>query len=398
MNNKIGICSTIGFFVVNFTALHALIPGNSYVRPGLLFTIILILLAITRINNAGWYNPIGKWRLIFCLTIIPGIFIGYGTGIARSCFITNLQDFIGSFLALSIFINSVEKLRLFNKIILITALVLSIYVIAHNGHGPGILVDENDVGLSMVMLFPFAYFNLVNTDSWIKKTALVILMVSLLLAIAITFSRGTMVGIIPTILLIWMISRKKIMTFVCLMLLIIIVLVWGPPGLIDEFKTIGNTNEGTASSRRYFWELSIELFKKRPVFGVGAGCWGNAIWSGLLVLPRHVSNMTAHSVYFQLISELGIMGIAAWCMLIAITIKTGLKIINKTSSLINKNTNNDPDTIFVNIFTKSLLIGLTGGLVCGFFISFLFYPHLYTYIALIQTAYQIMLRRESIIQ
>ena len=40
---------------------------------------------------------------------------------------------------------------------------------------------------------------------------------------------------------------------------------------------------------------------------------------------------------------------------------------------------------FLQSFTKSLVIGLLGGLICGIFLSFLFYSYIYVFIGILQT-------------
>lgn len=391
MLNKIGIIATIVFFIVNFTALHTLIPGVKVFRPGLLCTIILFFAILPEIRKINWYSPLGKWRLFFFIAIIPGIFFGFGTGKVRSGLVTNFQDFIGSFLALSAFFKTTESLRVLNKVILVCSGILAVFVITHSGQGPGILIDENDVGLVLVMLLPFVYFNIKLAPTKLKKALLYLLLFCLVLAVARTVSRGAMVGLLPTLFIIWFQSKKKIQTIFGVIIILSAVIFFGPPELLNEFKSIGDTNEGTAGSRRYFWQLSIELFKVRPVFGVGAGCWGNAVWSNLIYLPRHVSNMTPHSVYFQLISELGLVGIIAWGMLTFKTFSTGIFIKKMCTGFIlhTDNIEEKDDLQFIMMFSNSLMVGLIGGLICGVFLSFLFYPHFYTFVALMQATYSI---------
>jgi hypothetical protein len=395
MKSKFGLILVIVFFVVSFTSLHTLIPGIKYVKPGLLTTILLIPLIIKNLRNVEWSNPLGKWRLLFLLVIIPGIFIGFGTGRVRSVFVTNGQEFLGSFLATCVFVQSIGDLRRINQVVLVTSCIMAFYVIIHHGEGPGMVVDENDVGLVLVMLLPFSYFNFINSVNKIQKILFGSFFLLILLAIATTFSRGAMVGTLPTLLIIWLKSRKKVLTVVCIVVILIAVILWGPPGLLNEFKSIGQADEGTAGSRRYFWDLSIELFKKKPIFGVGARCWGNAVWSGLISLPRHVSNSTPHSVYFQLLSELGLVGVFVWVTLTVKAFLIGNRIKNASMNYVDTcdNMNEMNDVKLLLTFTNSLLVGMIGGLICGMFLSFLFYPHFYVYIGFLQVAYNIARQR-----
>jgi O-antigen ligase len=229
------------------------------------------------------------------------------------------------------------------------------------------------------------------------KTALILCLILILLAIARTFSRGAMVGSLPTLFFIWLKSKNKFVVLLFLIAVLFIIVVNSPPELIAKYKTIQDPNAGTAGIRRYYWALSIELFKVRPIFGVGACCWANAIWSGLIYLPKTVTNVTPHSVYFQLISELGICGIVTWVVLLFATFKTSSN-INGITRFVKENCSDDSklmDIAIVEVFSNSLTIGLIGGLICGAFLSFLYYSQLYFYIAIMQATLLIALKLSS---
>lgn len=135
-----------------------------------------------------------------------------------------------------------------------------------------------------------------------------------------------MVGILPTLLLIWFRSKKKLISLILLCIVGTIVVLNAPEKLVSEFASISDTEGGTAGTRRYYWELSIEMFKRKPILGVGPHCWGNAIWSGLVPTNKTVRNATPHSVYFQLISEMGAVGTFLWVGLLLSAFFTSSKI------------------------------------------------------------------------
>lgn len=385
--NVIGLYACVIYFVITFSQLHMIIPGLKYLKLGFLSSLVLLFLVLPELKKMEWYKPLGKWRLLFILAIIPGMFIGFATGKTRGVIFNSLQDFLVSFIAFSIFINSVNKLQLINKVLLLTSFLIGAYVLTHGGQGPGILIDENDVGLVLVMLLPFAYFSISIYPKKSTKIFLVGLVIFILLAIARTISRGAMVGALPTLVVIWLNTKHKIVTLLFLICLLFVTVAFGPPELINEFKSIKNTNEGTAGTRRYFWQLSIEMFKQRPIFGVGAGGWGHAVWSGLIYLPQHVGNSTPHSVYFQLLSELGIVGTFIWTMLIISTFRVAKRINTVIGIKLKEDTTEVSELVLLKTFSRSLTVGLFGGMVCGLFLSFLFYSYLYMYIGLLQTVF-----------
>ncbi len=380
---SIGLFASAIFFLINFSQLHVLIPGIKYLKLGLLTSIILSISIFPDIFKKEWYTPLGKWRLLFILSLVPGMFFGFSTGYPRTAVIISLQDFIAGFIAPCIFIRGVKELKTFNKIIILTTLFISIYVIMNHGHGPGVLVDENDVGLVLVMLLPFTYLSMNMSNKRTFKIGCLLLFFLSLLAIASTISRGAMVGTLPTLIAIWLNSRRKLLTVFSMLLVLVICVFLAPPNLMHEFESIKNVDQGTAHSRRYFWQLSMEMFNQRPIFGVGAMSWGSALWSGKLHLHliESVPISTPHSLYFQILSELGLVGAICWLLLMFKTFQVGTKI--KKAAYINF-PDGDEEIDFILLFMKCIIIGLIGGLISGLFLSFMMYPHLYAFIALMQ--------------
>jgi O-antigen ligase len=389
--DKLGLVLCVIYFVVSFSQFHIMIPGLKYLKLGLISSVILFVLIIPYLAKAEWFSPLGKYRILFLLSLLPGLIWGFSTGKTLGLLIVALQDFIAGFIGICMFVKSTDKLQVFNKILICTALFISIFVLTHGGHGPGLLFDENDVGLVLTMLCPFAYFTIATNIKRLWKIIMGLLLVLVLAAIASTLSRGAMVGILPILFIIWLKSKNKIISLLFIVVTVLLVVFLGPPQLINEFRSIQDTKGNTAGERRYFWDLSTELFKKKPIFGVGAGGWNTAIWSGLIYLPRGVRNQTPHSTYFQLLSELGIFGVISWSLLILTTFKTSLNIKKIVQSI--KSQCNEMEilkmAIFLETFSMSLAIGLVGGMICGLFLSFLFYPYIYFYITLMQVSFVI---------
>jgi O-antigen ligase len=174
-------------------------------------------------------------------------------------------------------------------------------------------------------------------------------------------------------------------------------LVLAPPDFMKEFESIADTDAGTAGTRRYFWDLSVQMFLERPVFGVGASCWGNALYSGLIEEPLYRAHMTPHSIYFQLITELGAVGTFLWmgclsAVILGLASLRGARLDADAGRVLAADP--DPavlrklraDSVFMRNFVPSLAIGIVGYMVCGAFLSVLYYPGFPLFAALVQAA------------
>jgi len=308
--------------------------------------------------------------------------------------------FFSGFFALCLFTRTIDNLRTIMNLLVITSLLCSIYVIAHGGKGPGMLIDENDVASFLVMLLPVSYFLLGIATSLFARLGLTSIFFVNLIAIAATLSRGGMVGTLPTLFFIWYKSKRKILTLVFVIIAVFAVVQWGPPSLMNEFSSISNKDDRTANSRMYFWGLSFQMMLKKPVFGVGANSWANAIWAGIVPLEKNVDNITPHSLYFQLLSELGVVGTIVFLLFFVGStkiIKNIFRLIGLLKSPINDDTEieNIKEVRFCELYVQSILTGIVGFMVCSLFISTLYYPHYYYYTFILVAIYNILLATES---
>lgn len=409
----IGAWLVMGILWVDMGRIQDMIPILKYTKPGFLIQLGLFVLVLANLSRLRFNQPLIVWRFLFLLSVVPGLFVGYGTGRVRMVFETEVQRFLSGFLGMVLFIRGLADLKRMHSAIVYLAFLLSLWTLTHGGCGPGLLRDENDIAMFLVMLLPFSYMKSTLETNALRKGFCMLVFLLTLAGIASTISRGGMVGALPTLGFIWLKSKRKILSLVLLAISLALTVAFGPEKLISEFKTIGDTNEGTASSRLYFWGLSWEMMKLRPLFGVGAMCWGNGVWgmvqSGELVIPSRIGNMTPHSVYFQLISEVGILGTVAWVGLLGVVAKALYSIresaLNRQmGAVLGRMTN--PAAIHhamemqshVKAASVSLAICILGFLLASAFLSVLFYPQLYFFVALIQATKNIWERELVILQ
>jgi hypothetical protein len=129
------------------------------------------------------------------------------------------------------------------------------------------------------------------------------------------------------------------------------------------------------------------MVRDNPIFGVGAGYFGVAYGSRYAdpgdTGPWH----NAHSIYFQIIGELGIPGIAAllWC--IFGNLLENQKVLRAVRA-------RNPDAVAhssqVLASTSAAMIALAVG---GAFLSAVYYPHIYMVAALMTAARRVAQRQ-----
>lgn len=293
-----------------------------------------------------------------------------------------------SVIATVLAVSTLERLRYFLGFLSLIFVVLAIWVITHGGKGPGGFVeDENDAALVLVTGLPLVAIWCSISESKKVRFFSVVGVLLVVSGIVASSSRGGFVGLVAVILLMLWFSRKRwrnLLAFVFLGFVLgglLITLL--PKGYVDDMKTIQNTNEGTANLRFLHWTTAIEIFKDNPVFGVGPDNypWRSNEYFHLSPYfkegARFRSGRQAHSLYFTLIPELGLMGVVIFLYLI-------LKFNSRSKMILRKFRKKYIDKTDVSLYsmTQALRIGMAGFLISATFISVLYYPIFWHLIAI----------------
>ena len=247
----------------------------------------------------------------------------------------------------------------------------------------GFLGDANDFSMALNMILPFTLFGLFTARKAIGKVYYIILICLFVFIIVITESRGGFVGLASVLLYCWIRSNKKIILAFIMSILVIFAISTAPPTYWDEVRSIQTENTevnkyGTGAQRIYAWKIGWRIFLDNPIIGVGQG---NYPWRvgetedamGVQWQTRSLAGRAAHSLYFTLLPELGIVGVILFLLMIVYSIRD-LNYIKKISRSVNKNI--FPEEAKKLYYLALALEGsLIGFLTSSTFISTLYYPN-----------------------
>jgi putative inorganic carbon (hco3(-)) transporter len=178
--------------------------------------------------------------------------------------------------------------------------------------------DPNTLANSLVLAVPFMAFAV----GWAKRRLLefvsVMLAIAVVFTIAITGSRGGVMGLLVVLFLIWLTSKHRLVT----MMIFLVVVAIGWLALPEQYKaryssvTSVATGEVDPSTQGRYdaWHAGVHMFYARPLFGIGVGNFAVAYASGDYSDRGHW--LAPHSLYVQLIAELGLTGVLAFVPLI----------------------------------------------------------------------------------
>jgi putative inorganic carbon (hco3(-)) transporter len=251
------------------------------------------------------------------------------------------------------------------------------------------LGDGNDFALSVNIVLPMCLFLLANEVKIRQKIVWGIFLLFLILAIVATQSRGGTLALVAVGLFYWAKSNRKGMMAAAAVAGVIVVFALAPPAYFERMHDVANTEEGSAQGRIQAWGAAMRMVADHPIFGVGAGHFGVAYGTKYQHGPGGPWH-NAHSIYFQILGELGIPGISVllWCIIGNLNgNRRVLKEIRERGA-----GGSAAVTEQVLASTSAAMISFAVG---GAFLSAVYYPHVYMVAAIMTASRRVALRQAS---
>lgn len=376
------------YLFVYYTRIQDNIPGlNTFPWVGalaLLFAISGIWLFLTS-KRRLLTTPVG---LVFWLGILFGISgIGAISVVAYKMSLEWTLEIFMQCAAWVIVFSSVSHFLKLHHFWVIIYCVIAIFTINNGGRGPGDFVkDENDVCLALGMGIPFAFYalyqkNLSNKRRLFYCAALILVFIGIIA----TSSRGGFLGVVAGLLAIWWMGRNRLKVAMLSLFGAIIaggaVLSFIPDSYVEDMQSISDTENGTRLERLRTWEISWEMFKANPILGVGAGNFRNTVhlyqdkaswWTGR---ERSLSGRESHSLYFQVLPELGLVGLSIYFYAMCILPLRLLRITKRLDTT-------DSCQLQIKLFCQALIASMAVYAVAAAFISVAYYPHVPIWLAM----------------
>lgn len=186
--------------------------------------------------------------------------------------------------------------------------------------------DPNTLAATLLFTIPLAIALLVRGNPvWMRIVGLASIALNAI-TIVDTGSRGAAMGLIFLVLLL-MLYRPKYL--VCLPVLIALSpVIWSviPQQYKARYKTVDHLKTDESYQNRLLsWKGGVAMFESNPVTGIGSGLYGIAngekYWPG--IGRKHYLN--AHSLYFQTLGELGLLGIVTFVGYLISVVRVNLR-------------------------------------------------------------------------
>ena len=169
----------------------------------------------------------------------------------------------------------------------------------------------------LLLIIPLTLACLFQKGEKHRKLFYSLSLVLMLICLVFTWSRGAWLGFLVGTLLFFMILSKKAVLGLLGLVVVSPLLSWLVPNAVAErFLSIGNLAESSVSYRISVWYGMVELLKKTWWSGIGVG---NAAFEAVYPSVALVGAGTiehAHSIYLQLLAELGIPGLLVFLLIL----------------------------------------------------------------------------------
>ena len=218
-------------------------------------------------------------------------------------------------------INSVQIHRLL-KVFIFSGIYLAIYSLTHAGRGPGgFLGDENDLCLTLTLFLSYALVMTPTSKTrWVKFVYIgsALLMLG---GIVASNSRGGFVGLVAAFGYYILGSSRKLSVILTTIVIILVGAIFAPQSYWDEMSTIKNTSTGTADQRKKIWGTAFRVWADPPHIPAGVGMRNIPYWladyepaENKTKYGKSIGGRAVHSLYFELLSELGLIGVLLFLM------------------------------------------------------------------------------------
>lgn len=295
------------------------------------------------------------------------------------------------YLGIIIFVNSWARIQTLMTVWLGVHVVLAVMGIMNEGRGVGgWLGDENDFCMEMNMVVPFAFFMFQMPTKRTKKIAYMAMLGLFVFTAMVTLSRGGFIGLASVGLYCWLRSSKKLRAVLLVGILVIFMFLlapakyWEEVGSITDDQTLGT---GTGGERLYTWGIGLDMFLSNPIIGVGQE---NFPWTsqryeaGRTFNTRSFAGRAAHSMYFQLFPELGLVGAGILGAMLFYTLRDLRRVDRFSRSYREASGTSEEESEQIRsafYYACAMEASMIGFLVSSVFISTLYYPSFWVMMA-----------------
>jgi O-antigen ligase len=382
------ICS---YLFVEFVRPQSIIPALNFLPWAMIF-ILFSAIGACLDKSVTWVSaPANKWMVLLSITIIISVAAAFYPEISKKRFMDFFNWVIIYFLIITI-INTKERFYVFLCVFLISGAKIAVgtaKVWVFRGFSftswglsgpPGFFQNSGELAILMLILFPLFFYLSQALKPRVPKWEfyiLTILWVCPILTILGASSRGAQIALVLELFIIFRKSFFRIKPLLFVLILSIGLFKLMPEEQKQRFSESGD--DKTSQQRLLYWEHGLDMIYDYPLTGVG---FFNFIpyyenYFSHDMLYEHAE--LPHNIFIQVGTDVGVIGLACFCMLIFVAIRESVKIAR-----------NDVMDPAWRAIAAGFGAGVFGFVVAGQFVTVTYYPFLWINLSFIMAARNIL--------
>jgi O-antigen ligase len=273
--------------------------------------------------------PETKKYLLFYLITILGIPFAYHR---HEAFNFIFLTYLVNVLFFLVFVTKVDSLRKLKTVLFVISLCMVFYGVFGLMSGAfsggrfeiyGGMFDPNDIAYVLISLFPLSMYFIFHREGTLKKNIAIVSIITSLMVILYSGSRGGMVGLIAVIAFFLLTKTQRIKSSHKIVFVIAMIMLFfsiRDKIDVDRYLTLTNVssdyNVTDEFGRVQIWKRAFDLLLSNPITGVGVNCSAMAIGNAREDLGLIPKWQVVHNAFLQVAVETGFPGFILFMALI----------------------------------------------------------------------------------
>jgi len=235
----------------------------------------------------------------------------------------------------------------------------------------GFFANATDFGLAMVVVLPLALYLVHACKSKLLKLVPLVFVATFTISILNSGSRGAAVAMFVVAVLYWFKQGRKPLPAIAMLVLVGGFWLMSSDAWRTRFESAqDHEQDATATHRIELWKAGIRMVSDHPLTGVGLENFGHAFNAEYRPAYMVGGASAPHNIFVQAGAELGPGGLVALVGLIVLVFRRNYQ----TRKILDQAGIEDR---WILCFSHGLDLSLAGYIVGGFFLTVLYYPHLF---------------------
>lgn len=327
--------------------LYGFMMALPYAQIFALATMFSLLVTRDALRRPFEVNPTSVWMVLFVLHAFFAALLAYPSLERNWELFGNLAKTALFCLLMPMLVST--RLRIHAMVIML-AMAISFHGVldglkfiasvgAHNARGIAKFGDNNQFALVLLLAIPLLIYLIQYSRRALVRWAFALVALLNVLAIVATHSRGAFAGLLVIAFFYVIRGRHRVLALLAIAVVTVAVSTLAPERWSDRMATIQQADEDASFlGRVYSWRVSSAIALEHPVWGGGfRAVQSDAVWQKFLVAPSLLpwvevppgtrEGIAAHSIWFEVLGDLGFVGLLLFLALLVNAFRTRREIL-----------------------------------------------------------------------